>query len=195
MELGLRLMEKENVMRNLYKGQNKTFETSSGKTTAVYFPRSDDNISDNRYSYPRAAVHTARMLWHRRPIQPRPDAASLRRVQQAANAKYDDTQIGALNLDDETNLCTKCYSRLRTTIIIQKYRYMQKHFFVNGHTVTNEYCSSCGAIVTKISPVDECVSCITVGREFLDALSAEALSLDDYDYPLVLDIHNRTPMP
>lgn len=62
MELGLRLMEKRNVMRTLYKGQNKTFETSSGKKIAVYFPRSDDNTSDNKYSYPRAAVHTARIL-------------------------------------------------------------------------------------------------------------------------------------
>jgi len=58
MELGLRLMEKGNLMQTQYKGQYKTFETSTKKRIAMYFPRPDDNISDNKYSYPRVAVHT-----------------------------------------------------------------------------------------------------------------------------------------
>lgn len=48
--------------RNIYKGQYKTFETSTKVKIAVYFPRSDDNITDEKYSYPRAAAHTARIL-------------------------------------------------------------------------------------------------------------------------------------
>lgn len=38
MELGLRLMEKGNIMKTQYKGQYKTFETNTKKRIAVYFP-------------------------------------------------------------------------------------------------------------------------------------------------------------
>lgn len=60
MEFGLWLTKKGH--RNIYEGQNKTFETSFKTKIALYFPRSDDNITDNKYSYPRAAIHTARIL-------------------------------------------------------------------------------------------------------------------------------------
>jgi len=58
-EIGLILMEKGNSFRKDLKGQSKTFETSEKNKVTIYFPKSDDNISDGRYSYPRAAIHTA----------------------------------------------------------------------------------------------------------------------------------------
>jgi len=58
-KIEFKLMEKRNYYRNLYKGQSKTFQTSTLYKIAVYYPRTDDNISDEKYSYPRAAVHTA----------------------------------------------------------------------------------------------------------------------------------------
>jgi len=57
MEIGLILME-----NTFFKGQHKTVETSSKRRITVYFPRYDDNINDEQYSYPRAVIHTARPL-------------------------------------------------------------------------------------------------------------------------------------
>jgi len=62
MEIGLRLMERGNMLRKEARGLNRTFETSNKNRIAVYFPKENDNISDGKYSYPRAAIHTAREL-------------------------------------------------------------------------------------------------------------------------------------
>jgi len=62
LELGLRLMEKGNEYRKTKVAQDITFETSLKRKIAVYFPKNNDNIPDYRYSYPRAAIHTARCL-------------------------------------------------------------------------------------------------------------------------------------
>jgi len=63
MTLGLTLMEKGNTYRKIYKGQSITFKISNNnRLFVVYFPKPNDNISDGVYSYPRAAIHTARSL-------------------------------------------------------------------------------------------------------------------------------------
>lgn len=134
------------------------------------------------------------MLWYRRPTQPRPDTTSVGRAQQAFLYACCVHVTGALCTSDETNLCGECYSRLRTNIAVQQYRRIHRHFFVNGHTVRDEQCSSCGAVVVKTRPLDECISCVITACEFLDALRAESLSFDDYEYPLVLNIYDRTPV-
>lgn len=59
MEIGLILMEKNNSYRKDLKDKSKTFETSIKNKITVYFPKSDDNIADGRYSYPRVAAHTS----------------------------------------------------------------------------------------------------------------------------------------
>lgn len=57
-DIGLKLMER----RKIFIGQDNIFENSSERKIAVYYPRDDDNINYEQYSYPRAVIHTARPL-------------------------------------------------------------------------------------------------------------------------------------
>lgn len=133
------------------------------------------------------------MLWYRRPIQPRPDTIALNRVRESFLFAHCVHVTGSICLTDETNLCKVCYSRLRTNIIRQEYRSMQRHFFVNSHIVRKDYCSSCSTTVIKIKSLDECISCTLTACEFLDLLYSTSTPVNNYDYPLVLNVYDRTP--
>jgi hypothetical protein len=59
-EVGLMLMQFGNKYRKELRAQVKTFETSQKNRVSIYFPKSDDNIGDGKYSYPKNLVTTSR---------------------------------------------------------------------------------------------------------------------------------------
>lgn len=60
-EVGLQLMERGKTFKKDFKGQHRTFETSSKRAITVYFPIPDD-INHKEYFYSTAVIHTARPL-------------------------------------------------------------------------------------------------------------------------------------
>jgi len=133
------------------------------------------------------------MLWHRRPTQPRLDATILNQIEESFLFNHCVHITGALCLLDETNLCKECYNGLRTNIIRQQYRPLRRHFFVNSHIVRNDFCSACGAKVIEVQPLDKCISCTLTAHEFLELLHNTSTSVNSHNYPLVLNVYDRTP--
>lgn len=134
------------------------------------------------------------MLWHRQPVQPRPDSSLLYQVKQSFLFAHCTHVVGAICLNDDTNLCSNCYSRIRTQIIQSQYRRLRRHFFINSHVARDECCSTCGTTVIKTRSIDNCISCILTASELLRLLDSTSTHVDDFKYPLVLNVYDRTPM-
>lgn len=136
------------------------------------------------------------MHWHKRPAQPAlataaPDPAILNIVQESFLFAHCTKVTGAICLDDDTNLCHKCYSRIRVSLIHERYRSMRTHFFINSHVVRNEFCFKCNTTVIRTRPISECISCALTARSFLKTLHDTSTHIDECEYPLVLNVVNR----
>lgn len=130
------------------------------------------------------------MLWHRQPFRPQPHSTDLHLVYQNFLFAHCVHVKGYICLLDKSDLCSECYSQIRTNIIRQQYCSLNRHFFINSHVMMNNLCSVCGTLVIKTRPISECTTCVIRATELIHALESTSTHIDNIKYPLVLSVDN-----
>lgn len=130
------------------------------------------------------------MLWHKQPFRPQPHSTDLHLVYQNFLFAHCVHVKGYICLLDKSDLCSECYSRIRTSIIRQQYRPLNRHFFINSHVMRDYFCSACSVPVIKARSIDECTACVIKATKLIHALESTSTHVDNIKYPLILNVDN-----
>jgi len=132
------------------------------------------------------------VFWHRQPIRPQPNIQQVQRIRDSFLFAHCTHVHGAICLEDDTNLCNRCYDQTRNAIVRGHYKKVNRHFFLNSHLVRKEHCILCDVVIIETRDIINCISCVLTATELLQTLGNTSTPTD-FTYPLVVNVYDRTP--
>lgn len=128
------------------------------------------------------------MCWHLRPVRLGHNIHTPPRVNLNTSFTRCIKIFGYNNKANNSSLCSRCYSKIRTTIIKAQFEPVQTHYLFVGSTLRYIHCSNCYQSMTVTRSLHNCGSCNNEHLELLTEIAEEGESLDDYEDPIVIHI-------